>query len=245
MLNMLRSFDRMRNRWLCLLLLALGMSAGRGGQTLRSGDAYLRPEGARWTFGTSSMERVVALTNGKLKLEALKSKASGRELAGGAADEGVFSFGTGDGSARLSTGSEGWTLVRASQTKLKQGELQLDITVRQGALEATKSYVVYPGSSVVREWASFRNAGESPLRFVEPSFLDLGIQPSGAAERQDFHWMTGGENQPGSWVLKTEQLAAGKPRTFDSYEPFPVAPGTAQFPGDGINAKVLLNDTQL
>ena len=35
--------------------------------------------------------------------------------------------------------------------------------------------------------------------------------------------MTGGENQPGSWMLKTEKLSRAKPRTFDSYEPFPAA----------------------
>ena len=235
----------MRNHWLCLLLVALSINLATGGQTLRSGDAYLRTEGARWTLGTSEIERVVALTNGTLVLETLKSKASGHDLAGHAPDDGVFSLGTGEESARLSAGSEGWTLVRAAQNRLKQGELELDITLRQGALEATKSYVVYPGSSVVREWATFRNAGESPLRLIEPSFLDLCIRPSGAAEHQDFHWMTGGENQPGSWVLKTEQLAAGKPRAFDSYDPFPLAPGTPKFLGDGINAKVLLNDRQL
>ena len=46
-------------------------------------------------------------------------------------------------------------------------------------------------------------------------------------------------------MLKTEQLAVGKPRAFDSYDPFPLAPGTPRFLGDGINAKVLLNDRQL
>lgn len=53
--------NQMSSRWLCLLLLALGMNPATGGQTLRSADAYLRTEGARWTLGTSAMERVVAL----------------------------------------------------------------------------------------------------------------------------------------------------------------------------------------
>ena len=69
----------MSNRWWCPLLLALRISPVTGGQTLRSGDAYLRSEDARWTLGTSGMERVVALTDGKLVLEALKSKVSGRD----------------------------------------------------------------------------------------------------------------------------------------------------------------------
>ena len=57
--------------------------------------------------------------------------------------------------------------------------------------------------------------------------------------------MTGGENDPGSWMLRTEKLAAGKPRTFDSYDPFPSPPGTVSFPGDGIDARIELNDKRI
>ncbi len=51
--------------------------------------------------------------------------------------------------------------------------------------------------------------------------------------------MTGGENQPGSWVLKSETLDPAKPRRFDSYEPFVAAP--APLPGDGVDARITLN----
>ena len=105
----------------------------------------------------------------------------------------------------------------------------------------TKTYVVYPGSSIIRQWVTFTNAGSGPLRIVEPGFLNETLRP-GDAEATDFHWMTGGENSPGSWMLKVEKLAASKRRTFDSYEPFPAAP---TFPGDGIKAKVLLNGMQV
>ena len=46
----------------------------------------------------------------------------------------------------------------------------------------------------------------------------------------DFHWMTGGENQPGSWVLKTEKLNAGQAaaRSIPTSR-FPSVP--PQFPG--------------
>ncbi len=106
----------------------------------------------------------------------------------------------------------------------------------------TKTYVVYPGSSIIRQWLTITNAGEEPLRIVEPGFLNLTAQP-GAAAALDFHWMTGGENQPGSWMLKTEKLDPAKPRTFDSYEP--MKPGAAAFPGDGIDAKIMLNGKQV
>ena len=100
-------------------------------------------------------------------------------------------------------------MIRAEQTKLKQGELQLDLTLQRGSLLVTKSYVVYPGSSVIRQWVTFTNAGDRPLKIVEPGFLSETVRP-GDPEKLDFHWMTGGENQPGSWMLKTEKLGADK-----------------------------------
>src|SRR5206468_1964233 len=49
----------------------------------------------------------------------------------------------------------------------------------------------------------------------------------------------------GSWVLKREPLKLSGARAFDSYEPFPLPPGAHRFPGDGIDAKILLNDRQI
>ena len=95
---------------------------------------------------------------------------------------------------------------------------------------------------LIREWVTFLNVGKEPIRIVEPGFLNLAARPGDPAPL-DFHWMTGGENRPGSWTLKTEKLDPAKPRSFDSYEPFPGAP--PGFPGDGINAKVLLNGRQV
>ena len=108
-----------------------------------------------------------------------------------------------------------------------------------------RAIVLYPGSSIVREWVTFKNAGTVPLPIHEPCFLNLTVQP-GAGTSPDFSWMSGGENNPGSWKLKTESLNPAKPRKFDSYEPFPAEMiGAQQFLGDGIDAKVLLNGQQV
>lgn len=209
---------------------------------LAADDAYIRTEANRWTLGTAQMERVVALQDGKLLLTSLKNKVTGRELipTGSASEE--FFFRLGDAKQPVTGATGPWKLVRAEQRKLGQGELQLDLTVEQESLQVTKSYVVYPGSSIVRQWLTVRNAGNQPVTVVEPSFLAETVRP-GEADRLDFHWMTGGENQPGSWVLKTEKLNIKKPRTFDSYEPFPAVATAA--PGDGVNVKILLNGKQL
>ncbi len=177
---------------------------------MRNSDAYVKQEGTTWTFGTASVERTVALEDGRLLLKSFKIK--GREVA--APDE-------------LLAGR--WELVSSDTNKLKHGELELRIALQQGPLKATKVFVIYPKSSVIREWVSFTNTGDAPLQVVEPEFLNLGVRLGGSP---DFHWMTGGENQPGSWTLKTESLTPGKTRTFDSYEPLPA--DHPEFPGDGI-----------
>jgi hypothetical protein len=204
---------------------------------LTSDDAYVRQQGKAWVIGTAAVERTLAMEDGRLLLRSFKNKRSGRELIPvGAMVEEI---------SAASLGAEGagpWQLQSAKPARLKQGELQLDLTLSCGPLTVTKIYVIYPGSSIIREWVTLTNAGKDPIKVVEPSILNVSARP-GAAESLDFHWMTGGENQPGSWVLKTEKLDPAKPRKFDSYEPF--APGTPAFLGDGIDAKITLNGKQV
>ena len=207
---------------------------------MNSGDAYIKREETKWTFGTASVQRVVALEEGKLLLKSLRGKA-GHELAGGTAPREEFSALVGDGAERLSSASGGWALLDAKEAKLKQGELQLDLTLERQGLRVTKSYVIYPQSSIIREWATFANAGKAPLKVSDPGFLSLAVVSDPAS--LDFNWMTGGENNPGSWVLKTEHLKPGKPRKFDSYEAMPV--DATKFPGDGINAKIMVGEKQI
>ncbi len=205
-------------------------------------EGYLKDQGNRWTLGTATTERVIALEDGKLLLKSLKNKVTGRDLIRPDAPSVEFFVGL-DGAQQPVTAATGrWKLIRARQTKLKQGELQLDLVVEQKPLRVTKSYVVYPGTSIVRQWATFANVGDRPIKIMEPGFLSETVSP-GDPQQLDFLWMTGGENQPGSWMLKTEKLSATKPRTFDSYDPFPGGPPV--FPGDGINAKVLHNGQQV
>ena len=225
----------------CCRLLAILLLCGLG-TSARGDDGYIRCEPNRWTLGTERVEQVIALEEGRLVTKSLKNKSSGRELvpAGAVADE--FSVHLDDAKEAVSSATGPWRMVRAEQKRLGHGELQLDLTVQRDTLQVTKTYVVYPGSSIIRQWVTLRNAGQKPLRVVEPSFLRATVRP-GELAASDFHWMTGGENQPGSWVLKTEKLNPQKPRTFDSYEPFPAAP--AQLLGDGIDAKITLAGKQI
>jgi len=211
-----------------------------GEYAVNGDDTYIKREGPRWILGTGMVERVIALEEGKFLLKSFKHKATGREMIpeGAQSDEFFIAL----GQKHLSGATGPWKLVSARKKKLRQGALQLDITLQQQSLSVTKSYMIYPESSIIREWATFTNLGPAPMQIVDPGFLALSVRPGDPASL-DFHWMTGGENRPGSWMLKTETLTAGKPRQFDSYEPFPGI--TEHFPGDGINAKILLNDRQI
>lgn len=221
------------------LVICTVLASCTGGFAMHSGDAYINREGTVWTFGTASVARVVALEDGKLLLKSFRAGAAGRELVPPGVVAAEFAVAVGEDATPLTSAVPGWTLVTASENKLGQGELQLDLTLQRSGLRATKSYVVYPQSSVIREWVTFANAGRTPLLLADPHFLNVTVAP-GDSTALDFHWMTGGENNPGSWVLKTEALEPGKPRSFDSYEAMAV--DAAKFPGDGINAKVLLGD---
>ena len=205
-------------------------------------DAYITAEGNRWTLGTDAAERVVALEEGKLLLKSFKNKVTGRELISSGTPSEEFFVRLGDAKEPLTGATGPWKLVRANQTKLHEGEQQLDLTLQHESLLVTKSYVVYPGSSIVRQWITLGNAGDRPLEIVEPGFLCEAVRPGDPASL-DFYWMTGGENRPGSWTLRTEKLSPQQPRTFDSYEP--LDGGAPVFPGDGIHARVLLGGEQV
>jgi len=118
--------------------------------------------------------------------------------------------------------TDGWTLISQLETPHQDGSHQLDLTVRHGNLEVTKSYVTYPGTSIIREWMALKNVGSIDMAIENPSFLTSSVK-LGGLDRMDFLWMTGGENRAGSWLLEKETLKPGVERKFDSYDPFPGA----------------------
>ena len=190
-----------------------------------SEDAYILSNGTKWTLGTAMVEKSIALQHEMLVTTSFKNKANGQDLA-------------------PSNTSGPWTFVGAHTSKLKLGELELDLTLRRGALAVTKSYVVYPGTSIIREWAEFKNMGAAPLRLTDPEFLQISARVGDLAS-EDFDWMTGGDNAHGSWTLRTEKLQAGKSRRFDSYDPFPAAGVCGDLVDGKSNILVFLNGQQV
>lgn len=170
-------------------------------------------------MGSDAVERTVALVDGKFVLKGFANKATGLDMLPDGTTGEEFSFASERDGDRISGSSGGWKLVQAKQTKLNQGELQLDIVLQRGSVQVTKTYLVYPGSSIIRECMSFRNVGGTALKIVDPSFFSLTARLSDL-DSCDLLWITGAENRPGSWQLKTEKLEPAKARVFDSYHPF-------------------------
>ena len=117
--------------------------------------------------------------------------------------------------------------------------MQFDLVLRRQSLELTRHFVLYPGSSIIREWSGFRNAGTALLEISDPRFLRHVFRVA-RTRPITFHWMRGGENRPGSWTLQTETLRPGRVCRFDSYDPFG-STAEGNFWGDGVQAQVLHN----
>ncbi len=226
-------------RYLQLLISVIALSATLSATD--SEDGYVSRKADTWTLGTAKVERTITLSKGNFFTISLKNKTSGKELlpAGTVSDEVAAQI---DGKT-LTSSSGGWKLVSANDHVLANGEIQLDVALRHGPLQVTKTYVVYPGTSIIREWVQFKNVGTKALQVAEPRFLGF-TATVGASNAQTFHWMTGGENRPGSWTLRTEELKPGVPREFDSFDPFEGSE-KGNFVGDGVIARVVLNDDQI
>ena len=200
----------MRTSFLPLLLFSTSLVAQPLG---------VRPPQHSWTLTTTKVRRVIVLEDGRLFTQAWIDRATGHDLLAGAkADElGVII----DGKEVNGLGG-GWSLVSEKELPQKDQSIELDLTLKHGDLEATKSYIRYPGSSIIREWVTFKNAGATNFVISDPRFLGTTAR-LGKLESVDFLWMTGGENRPGSWLLKKEGLQPNQDRKFDSYDPYPGA----------------------
>ena len=210
---------------------------------VQASDGYIKQKKNRWVMGTGLVEKTVALKDGRFFLKSFVDKVTGSELVG--ANSGEFFVTLGDNDEPVTGLSGGWKLVDSKISELKQGEKQLSLTLQCDHLQVTKNYIVFPLTSVIREWVVFKNVGEEPLNICDPGFLDFCVQP-GDPEDVEFQWMSGGASVPGSWELRTEQLQEGKPRVFDSYDSFPFPDDIMdRVEGDGTRARILLNDKQI
>ncbi|MGH9455763.1 MAG: hypothetical protein ACRD2O_17530, partial [Terriglobia bacterium] len=172
-------------------------------------------------IGTSTVEKTVSFDRGGLTLTSFKNKASGREYIQGGVISDEVRF-TANG--HEITGSDGrWTLMGEKSHRLAQGELQMNLVLRRGPLEVTKHYVIYPGTSIIREWLTISNPSHESIRISDPGFLENHIL-SLEVDKLQLYYMTGGGDYNGSQLLKMNPMTRTYARTFDSYDPSDTGP---------------------
>ena len=163
---------------------------------------------SRW----SKKEFVLAVD--RFSLVSLRNKMSGREYQDASQSvsrDPILRRWPGCQRVRVGTGNCAVTTVARGN----QGELQLDIELESAGLGLTKHYVVYPGTSVIREWLTMRTIRAAQSGSTQVDFLHSRVSGSIAQDLQ-FNYLTGGGNYNGSQLLKTEPMGSGYRRTLDS-----------------------------
>jgi len=195
---------------LTLLATVLSLHAQTNEQ---SKDGYVRREGNHWILGTSTVEKRIRLGDGQFSAVSLINKASGKEYQYTKTAVAEIRFFV-DGHD-VSASNWHWTLRDAKVFRLSQGELQLDIQVESSGLLVTKHFVVYPGTSVIREWLTLKNSSSGPMQISRVDFLHSQFLSSSTHDLQ-FNYLTGGGNYNGSQLLKSEPMSPKYQRTLDS-----------------------------
>jgi hypothetical protein len=201
-----------------LYFFLLGPMLGLG--NLWAGDATSRDAYARydestktWAIGTSLVEEKLRFADGAYSLTSLRNKVSGREyVTGGSPSEEFRITVNGD----VYTGSKGgWRWKSGDAKVLAQGEILLAVSLENTLLRVEKSYVIYPGSSIIRQWTHYENAGSRAIKVDDPYFLSFRV---GAEETNPrvLNYMTGGGYYTGSQILKEVPFSKAYAHTFDS-----------------------------
>jgi hypothetical protein len=198
-----------------ILLSILGTTASLlwAQTSVQSGDGYVRRERDEWIVGTSKVERRIRFADGEFSLVSLRNKISGREYQDANNPSAEIRFFA--NSEDVSASTWHWKLRDDKVVRGTQGELQLDIELESSAIQVTKHYVIYPGSSVIREWLTINNSSDQPVRISQVDFLHTRVLSS-MGQGLEFNYLTGGGNYNGSQVLKTEPMSPAYQRTLDS-----------------------------
>lgn len=181
---------------------------------LESGNGYIRRRGNSWVIGTTTVEKTITFNRGNLILTSFRNKQSQREFIQGNARSAEIRL---NADGKEINGTDGrWVFVWEKAHKLAQGELQLDLTLHHSNIEVSKHYVIYPGTSIIREWLTVSNVSSKPVRLTDPFFLESHLLSSEVDSLQ-LYYVTGGGNYNGSQLLKMEKIGPDYQKTLDSF----------------------------
>ena len=72
--------------------------------------------------------------------------------------------------------SRGWIWKGGEAGVLSQGEIQLVVTLENDLLQVQKAYVVYPATSIIRQWVTYLNRSASAITISDPYSLSLRLR---------------------------------------------------------------------
>jgi hypothetical protein len=180
---------------------------------VQSIDGYVRRERDEWIVGTSKVERRIRFADGQFLLISLRNKISEREYQDASNPPAEIRFFA--NGRDVSASNWHWKLRGDKIVRGTQGELQLDIELRSPVIQVTKHYVIYPGTSLIREWLTINNSSNPAVRISQVDFLHTRVLSS-MGQGLEFNYLTGGGNYNGSQLLKTEPMTTTYQRTLDS-----------------------------
>ena len=215
-----------------LALLGLVAVAAQAGE-VRSEDAVVRWRGDSIEAETGTVRWHWDTRGGTLRRTAWVDRGTGTDLLRGQPTEDFSLVVNGQ---PVSSAEPGWEVAEPRCEVLKHGEVSLELSMGRDGLLVRRRYVLHPGLSLVRGWLEIENHGDAAVQLSDPPIATCSYG-GGAPE---LLWMSGAELTGDSWRMRTEALPA-EPRSFDSYDPPPSAQSAAPL-GDGIDARVLLND---
>jgi hypothetical protein len=188
-----------------------------GGQAARSESqdayAFIDEKARTLVLGTAVVQAKLQLSRGKYLLKSLLNKTTHREYVSENSVSEDFRV-TVDG--KTITGASGdWRWVSAGAKVLSDGEIKATVRLENELLQVERAYVVYAGTGIIRQWATFQNRSDSTITLSNPYMLDLRLSANEAANKT-LSYMTGGGDYSGSQILKQVPLTPSYSRTFDS-----------------------------
>jgi alpha-galactosidase len=172
-----------------------------------SGTAFVSSEGGGWTIGNEYIRYSLARLDRTVVVRAIEDRASGLNWRRAA---GPDSFVTVNGS-RVDIGSA-TTVFQGATAEEWWGGVKLDLRYRidSASLDVTRSYVCYPGSSVIETWTTFRAAGSRSVALSDLTNFALTIGNG------TVRWIDGADvldDQGEPFTLGAQDLADGQ--TFE------------------------------
>jgi hypothetical protein len=183
--------------------------------TTASRDAYARIDDQAGTLviGTGSIEEKIQLAHGDYLLHSLQNSVTHQEYIHEGTSSEEFRATVNGTTTSGATGE--WSWVNGSAKIQGQGEIEAIIHLRGKLLEVEKHYVIYPDTSIIRQWVVFKNRSGGPVTLSNPYMLAQRIATS-ATTPQTLSYMTGGGSFSGSQVLKQVAFPDSYARSFDT-----------------------------